>query len=225
MINDMRKQTRAAAVCAQMREDILDGRLRPGERLMFPDLCHRYGASVGVTREALAALAAQGLVRTQAHQGYVVTPLSRDDLSELTAARLAIEPAVLRQSLRDGDLEWESRVVASHHRLTRTPRGENGHVTSDWATAHAAFHAELFSGCRNGRLLRVVRSLGEEAGLYRRWSAPLEGDRDVAAEHAGLVEAALARDGDLAAERLCAHISTTAELLLEHAQNLAVTST
>jgi DNA-binding GntR family transcriptional regulator len=222
MIDRMRKQTRAAAVTAQMREDILDGRLRPGERLMFPELSRRYEASVGVTREALAALAAQGLVRAQAHQGYVVSPLSRENLSELTAARLMIEPPILRQALVDGDLEWESRVVAAHHRLARTPRGDGGYTTSEWASAHAAFHAALFSGCGNSRLRQLARSLGEEASLYRRWSAPLERDRDVAAEHAGLLEAALARDGDLAAERLCAHIGLTARLLLEHAQELTV---
>ena len=47
---------------------------------MFPDLCKRYGASVGVTREALASLAAEGLVLAQPHQGYVVRPLSPEDL-------------------------------------------------------------------------------------------------------------------------------------------------
>src|SRR3954469_24687574 len=135
-----------------MRDDILNGRYRPGDRLMFPGLCKRYGASVGVTREALASLAAEGLVQTEAHQGYVVRPLSPEDLTELTAARVALEPMVLRQSIADGDVEWESRVVASHHVLLRTPRERAEdplRITNEWAEAHEAFHAALFSGCTN----------------------------------------------------------------------------
>ena len=149
-------------------------------------------------------------MRAQAHQGYVVSPLSRENLSELTATRLMIEPLILRQALVDGDLDWESRVVAAHHRLARTPRGDGGYTTSEWASAHAAFPR------RAARRLRQ-RPATAAGTLARRGGEPVPGagrrrsrrDRDVAAEHAGLLEAALARDGDLAADRLCAHIGLT----------------
>jgi DNA-binding GntR family transcriptional regulator len=216
------KPTRPAIVAASMRGDILSGRLAPGERLVFPDLCRRYDASVGAIREALVSLVGQGLVKAQAHQGYEVTPLSHDELLGLTEARLGIEPIVLRDAIQRGDLEWEGRVVNTHHVMSRTPReGENGGITGDdWAAAHEAFHAALFSGSTNRRLLDIVKGFAEEAALYRRWSMPYETDRDVAGEHAGIMEAALARDGDLAVERLTAHISVTTHLLIEHSHEI-----
>jgi DNA-binding GntR family transcriptional regulator len=218
------KRTLGSAVGEKLREDILTGRYRPAERLMFPDLCERYGASVGVTREALASLAAEGLVQTRAHQGYIVRPLSSEDLTELTAARIALEPIVLRKSIEEGDVEWEGRVVAAHHVLARTQRerpDDPSGVTNEWADAHEAFHAALFSGCGNKRLLAITQMLGTEAALYRRWSPPFETDRDVSAEHAALVDAVVARDADKAADLLCTHIAYTAQLLLTHSEELS----
>lgn len=207
-----------------MRDDILAGRLRPGQRLMFPDLCTNYSASVGAIREALVSLVAQGLVKAQAHQGYVVTPLSSEDLMGLTSARLAVEPIVLLEAVREGGLDWEGRVVTTHHVMSRTPReaaeDRDHRINDEWAAAHEAFHEALFSGSSNRRLLAIVKSFGEEAALYRRWSVPLETHRDVAAEHQAIMEAALDRNAELAAERLCDHISYTTRLLLEHSREI-----
>src|SRR4051812_863352 len=114
-------KTRTDEVHRKLRSDILGGRLVPGSRLKFPELCERYNVSVGAAREALTRLAAEGLVKTQAHQGYMVTPLSHEDLADLTRARVEIESLVLRISVMEGDVQWESRAVAAHHVLERAP--------------------------------------------------------------------------------------------------------
>lgn len=221
------KPTRAAIIATDIREDILSGRLHPGERLVFPELCRRYDASVGAIREALVSLVSRGLVTSQAHQGYEVTGLSHDELLELTAARLWIEPIILRDSIEHGDLDWEGRVVNTHHVMSRTPLEESpgeGRSTA-WAAAHEAFHNALFSGSSNRRMLAIAAGFAEEAALYRRWSTPLEIFRDVTSEHLGIMDAALARDADLAAERLRAHISLTSKLLIEHSHEIVVSGT
>ncbi|MBD0424630.1 GntR family transcriptional regulator [Streptomyces sp. TRM S81-3] len=219
------KQTLSDDVRARLRADILSGRLLPGYRLKFPELGTRYDASVSVLREALVRLAEQGLVRSEPHQGFVVTPLSREQLWELTEARVELETLVLRRSVVEGDLAWESRLVAAHHTLERTPytaEGDDQRVDDDWATAHAAFHEALLAGCTNQRLLRMALGLRDEAELYRRWSQPLgdEPGRDLTGEHRALLEAALTRDPDAAAAALCAHVRHTTELLLAAADRL-----
>jgi DNA-binding GntR family transcriptional regulator len=220
------KPTRAAIIAADIREDILSGRLLPGERLVFPELCRRYDASVGAIREALVSLVSGGLVISEAHQGYEVTMLSHDELLELSAARLWVEPLILRDSIECGDLDWEGRVVNAHHIMSRTPLEEpgGGGRNPAWAAAHEAFHASLFTGSTNRRMLAIVAGFAEEAALYRRWSVPLEVHRDVEGEHRGIMDAALARDADLAAERLCGHISLTTKLLIEHSHEIVVAS-
>jgi DNA-binding GntR family transcriptional regulator len=211
------KQTRADHVRRRIRGDILSGRLRPGEKLAFADLCETYEASVGVVREALTWLAEQGLVRAQPHQGHIVSPLSVEDLADLTAARVLIEPMVLRRSIEEGSVDWEARVVGAHHVLSRTARTDGDdpqRASEEWIAAHERFHSALFSGCSNQRLLRICEGLAQEAALYRRWSVPYEESRDVAAEHEALVAASVGRDPDRAEGLLRDHISCTAELLL-----------
>lgn len=197
-------------------------RLRPGQRLMFADLSERYGASVGVTREALTWLTSQGLVEANAHQGYVVTPLSIPVLNELTEARILIEPLVLRASFEAGDTEWEGAVVSAHHVLSRTPPPDNdeqldGDALDRWAETHSAFHEVLVSACPNKRLLRIVRQLAEEATMYRRWSVSLvHSSPGSADEHGALLEAALKGDWERGGEVLRTHYRHTQENLSKY---------
>ncbi|SDI18580.1 DNA-binding transcriptional regulator, GntR family [Sinosporangium album] len=212
--------TRTEGIYRRLRADILGGRLTPGERLKFPDLCGNYNTSVGAAREALARLSAEGLVRAQAHQGYMVRPLSHDDLLDLTEARIEVETLVFRMSVTHGNVRWEADLVAAHHVLERTPfpDGEPAHVSlvETWAVAHTVFHRALFAGCPNRRLTETARALREEAELYRHWSLPAAraADRDHAGEHRALLDAALDRDADRAADLLRAHIAHTTDLLI-----------
>ncbi|GAA4526789.1 GntR family transcriptional regulator [Amycolatopsis samaneae] len=211
--------TRTDGIHQALRADILAARLMPGERLKFPDLAERYKVSVGVTREALTRLVAEGLVVARPHQGYLVRPLSHQDLAELTQARVEIESLVLRLSVREGDLRWEADAVAAHHLLERAPYRDPADpdlLADEWSRAHAAFHLALLAGCRNRRLLDTARSLRQEAELYRQWSVSLgnEPGRDVAAEHRALLDAAVARDAEQARNLLRDHIAHTAQLLI-----------
>lgn len=214
------KRTRAEYIRDRMREDILNGVMKPGQRLMFPDLCERYGASVGVTREALAGLVSQGLVRAVPHHGHTVTPISAEDLRDLVTARSLLEPLVLKMSVSHGGLEWEANLMAIFHRMSRTtrflPDDPNSH-NPEWAAIHEAFHQALFAACGNKKLLEITRQLGADAALYRRWSDTL-GDgpqRDVLAEHKALLDAAIVGDAEDAARLLQEHIEHTAHSLVD----------
>ncbi|MFI6937098.1 GntR family transcriptional regulator [Streptomyces sp. NPDC050287] len=212
-------RTKAQDVFMRMRGDILGGVLRPGQRLRYGELCGVYGTSMGVLRESLVRLAEQGLVRGEQQQGFQVSPLSGTDLRDLSDAREEIEGLALRRAVADGDVAWESRLLAAHHELARTPvvDGEvTPRVSEDWAAAHACFHDTLLDGCANVRLRTIAASLRDAAEVYRRWAFSLgrDRDRDVAAEHAAILEATLQRDADLAAALLRAHIRRTTTALL-----------
>jgi DNA-binding GntR family transcriptional regulator len=211
--------TKAERVFNRLRADILAGRHQPGERLRYAELCEQYETSMGVLREALLRLAEQELVKGEAQQGFQVVSLSADDLLELTEARRELETLTLRHAIADGDLEWESRLIAAHHRLSRSDQldpDDPQRLSDTWVAAHAEFHKVLLEGCANQRLKNLSASLRDSAELYRRWSVPLghESDRDIAAEHASILEAALARDADQAVRRLSDHVERTTDILL-----------
>jgi DNA-binding GntR family transcriptional regulator len=210
--------TRTDVVYQQLRTDILNGRLEPGQRLRFEQLSQEYGVSSGVLREALPRLAGEGLATLLPQQGYRVISVSPEDLRHLTEARIAIETQVLRQSIGSGPVEWESEVVAAHHTLSRMEMlTADGVVSDEWRAAHADFHRALLAGCPNVRLRAIADSMREVAEVYRGWSAGpgLAAERDVAAEHKALAEAATARDADAACDLLARHIQLTTDLLLD----------
>lgn len=221
-----RAVTRVGRVYQALRADILAGRHEPGAKLPFADLSPRYDASVGVVREALSRLAAEGLVESVPQLGFRVRPLSIEDLRHLTDARCAIEALVLREALANGGVAWESQVLAAHHQLQNTPQmagDDPAQLSEEWARAHAAYHDALLLGCPNPRLLAIARSLRDSAELYRRWSVPFDpAHRDIPGEHRAILDAVLAHDEEAAVAALTRHIRYTTEVLLRHAESVEV---
>lgn len=213
-------KTRHEAVFSRLRSDILTGRLQPGSKLPFSELCEHYEVSVGVIREALSRLLEQGLVRSAPQQGYFVTAISRSGLVHLTTARREIETLTLRLAIADGDTVWESEVLAAHHRLAQCPEttdDDPDRISEEWASLHQVFHETLLRGSGNPWLIDIAVDLRASAELYRRWSVPKghEHARDIAGEHRAITDAAIARNAELASALLARHISLTTELLLE----------
>ncbi|MEI7547555.1 MAG: GntR family transcriptional regulator [Actinomycetota bacterium] len=211
-------ETRTDEVYRRIRTDILGGRIEPGSQMQFARMKTEYGASVGVLREALMRLSAEGLTVNQAQLGFRVMELSLDDLVDLTETRCAIESLVIRDSVANGDLEWESRVVAAHYRMEKTDKydpGDTAPVTPAWADSHHLFHMALVSAAKSRRLIGIAASLRASAEVYRHWSMPFESEkRDVEAEHRELLDLCLKRDADGAAEALARHLRLTRDLIL-----------
>jgi len=204
-----------------VRADLLACRIPPGSRLKIQDLCDRFSVSLGAIREALSRLTSDGLVISEPQRGFRAAPISVAELQDLTMVRMEIESLCLRRAIAAGTVEWEARLVAAFHRLSRTPeRVPTDPVRSDddWAGAHAAFHLALVDGGDSPWLLRLHSQLYAQSERYRRLSIPLTtGARDVAAEHQGILDAVLARDAARAVLLLTRHLGATTEILLEAA--------
>lgn len=207
--------TRSANVQALIRSDILGGRLRPGERLKFPQLSERYGVSTGAVREALLRLSALRLVTSEPHLGFQVRTVSQEGLALVCDARAELESLALRRAIADGGLGWQSRLIAAHHTFRHTPYDPEG---QDWLDAHTELHHVLLAGCANPLLREAAEALRDEAELYRRWARPVPGDPDMpdpegmAEAHQALVTSAVEGDADGAEARLRAMIAVTARL-------------
>lgn len=202
-------------VQGQLREEILLGRCAPGERLLVQPLSGRLGVSLSVVREALTRLAEQGLVKSTPQLGFTVTPLSVDELADLTEVRIEIETLMIKRAVAEGDLAWETAVVAAHHALSGTPpEGDDGRINPAWRSAHSDFHGAVANGCTSPLLRRIRGELYDKAELYRAWASRVSEARDAAKEHREICEAVLDRDADRATERMAAHITLTTDLLL-----------
>ena len=217
--------TRTEQVYEVIRSELLNGGLHPGQKLKMVDFTERFGVSQSVIREALTRLTEQDLLIASPQRGFRVRDLSVEDIAELTETRIQVESLALRLAVERGDLQWETEILAAHHRLERTPViRDDGTVSEDWSTAHRDFHQALLNGCGNRRLESVANSLRDSAELYRRWYWVLTDDhqRDLAREHRELKELALARDADRAIEVLTEHIDRAPSLLIAYAREHGV---
>jgi len=207
-------------VYEHLRAEILAGRYLPEQKLKITELCGEVRGSLGAVREALSRLLSEGLVEAEAYKGFSVAAVSPLDLVNLTRARIEVEKLCLASSLVNGDIEWEGRLIALLHQLSRC----NGIEAADqWSSLHAVFHEALVSACDNSWLLRMHRVLHEQSERYRRLSLMFSGDdpepvrrahRDVPAEHRDLVEAAVARDVERTCDLITAHLQRTTDDLL-----------
>jgi len=206
----------AARAYEALRTAVLRGRFRPGQALKPQELANEQVVSLAVIRECLHRLVGEGLAERLPNRGFVVPDAGDARWQVIAEARAAVEPTMLRMSISRGDLEWETRVRAAHHRLAGTPPYEHDddvHYSDAWATAHHGFHRALLDGCGNDVLLDLFERLWTASELSRRWSAAKTPKRDADAEHLRLEQLALSRQGDAAADALVAHLGTTAAAL------------
>ena len=214
--------SKTVTVYRRLRGDVLAGRLAPGDRLRIAELALALGVNAAAIREALQRLASEKLAVWRDQRGFIVAPLSLQDLHDLTETRIGVEVLALRMAIRRGDAAWEGAVLAAAHHLRRTGAegGPPADVAEAWARRHARFHTALVSGCGNARLLQLHAELYEQSERYRALSlrVGVRGDREVAQEHQDLVDAALDRDEALAAELIAAHLQRTTDTIAAAAE-------
>lgn len=221
-------RTAASALANDIRADIITGHLPPGARLRIKDLCERYDSGAIPLREALSRLATSGFVVAEDQRGFRVADVSAEELLDITETRIHIECEALRRAIARGGLDWEERLAGAHYRLSRLPlhAPDGSGLSAKWEQAHSAFHSALISGSDSKSLIAIAELLRDQTARYRYLSvqrntgaksatAPKKGkERNVADEHRQLLEAALTRDADTAAELLAQHLRQTTQLVL-----------
>lgn len=198
------------AAYRQLRTDIIGGRHAPGDRLRVEHLKREYNVGAGTLREALALLVSDSLVVPQSQRGFRVAPMSLADIEDLTRTRTLLECAALRDSIQNGDDEWEARVVSAYHRLSRAEErlaDDAAGIFDEWEERNRAFHDALTSACTSRWILRFQTLLYQQAQRYRRLSAvTTKVPASIHEEHRQIFEAAMERDFDKAERLLAQHI-------------------
>ncbi len=193
----------------KIRTDIVFGRLAPGKKLKLEQLKSDYGASVSTLREILNRLSSERLVVAEGQKGFEVAPVSIANLREIAALRQLLECRALEQSFRAGDMDWEGRVVAAHHRLARMEermaQGDRSH-TEEWKQYDWQFHQALISACGSKMLIDNHAAVFDKYLRYQMIALSYRGEV-AAQEHALLLECALKRDAARACEVLTSHVA------------------
>jgi DNA-binding GntR family transcriptional regulator len=213
-----RISTQASTVYDRLQEDILTGRLQPGRKLRLKELIEEYDTGNSPLREALNRLSANGMVVREENRGFRVPPASTDELMELTRTRCWLEEIALRESIANGDVAWEERIVLAYHWLSRAAQSNQvgaKHTSPEWQEHHRELHVALISACNSEILIDFCAQLQKRTLRYRNLAEVVEyRDRHELEEHRELQQAALNRDAGLAVDLLNKHYTVTSEIVL-----------
>lgn len=210
-------RTIAESIYHRVRQDILWGRFAPGAPLRSDELRARYDVGISPLREALTRLASERLVTSVGQRGFRVAPLTAYDVEDTMTMRIVIERDALAKSIQNGDIAWETGVVAAFHALSRNPipPKEPGPATESWATCHRQFHMALLSACGSRWQMQLAGLLFDQAERHRmlrvKFAPPQKLKRDTVREHKQIFDAALSRDVKAAVRALEKHYEATAK--------------
>lgn len=147
-----------------LRQAILRGELKPGERLMEIHLAQKLGVSRTPVREAIRKLELEGLVRMIPRKGAVVAEITVSDLEDVLEVRMALEELAVKLACRSITGEQLSEMRRLSEEFKKTLRGND---VGACAQADMKFHEAIYDATGNGRLVQILNNLREQMYRYR----------------------------------------------------------
>lgn len=186
------------------------GTYRPGDRLVESELADRFGVSRTPVREALQRLETQAML-VRDGRSLIVASLDHNQLAELYVVRAELEALAARLAARHATPE-EVRVLSQMVEEDR----QNQRDPEALARANRRFHRQIHLASHNRYLVQQLDLVHRSMALMARTSLAAEGRSEAAmTEHARVVEAIAAGDGQAADKALRQHISMAWETRLK----------
>jgi DNA-binding GntR family transcriptional regulator len=182
-----RHQTLREKILETIREAILKGDLKPGEKVAEPELAERFGISRTPIREAFRQLESEGYLTVIPRKGAVVAALSERDVQEFYAIKSILEgyaAELAAKNLSDKDL---TKLEAINDKLREI--AEEGDVKAFYRV-HNEFHETFLKAADNSKLYELIQQLGMKFSRLRMASLSVSGRMAISvAEHDKLLDA------------------------------------
>ncbi len=195
-----------------LREAIIAGQLRPGERLMEVQIAEELGVSRTPVREAIRKLELEGFVIMVPRKGAYVSDMSINDVTHVFEIRRALEglaAELAAERMTEEELEELERI------LDRTAETTSRLDVTSTVDMDTGFHQILYEASRNERLSSMLYHLREQIQRFRTQSLSRPGRlKRALVEHQGIVDALRRRDGELARQLVEEHIDNAETELL-----------
>lgn len=186
-----------------LRELILGGEIAPGERLNEVELATSLGISRGPLREAIARLAAEGLLSVVSHRGAFVSTFDADELRDLYELRIALEVLAVR---RAAERAGEAMIAELRGMLDETATVLD--AVDVGYPSDIDVHRGIAQLAGNRPLLETALNVHHRINLARSRSGHQPGRaKDAYAEHCEIVDAISGRDADLAERLVREHLN------------------
>ena len=199
-----------------LRNAIIRGELKPGERLMDEKLASSLEVSRTPVREAIRMLELEGLVVMIPRKGAEVARITVSDLQEALEVRMAIEDLSVRLASLRIDEDGKKRLIKAKEAFDAALAGKKVETI---VAKDEAFHDVIFSATQNRRLVNLAHNLREQVYRYRfEYVKDFSSHDKLSREHARITEAILEGDVVKAQQAMRGHIADQLQRIMDMIQ-------
>ena len=200
----------------KIKKSLINGDLKPGEKLKIDVLKEKYDTGHTPIREALTSLVKDGLVERIEQKGFVASNVSMKHFNEILKTRIWIEEIAIKKSMenKDGLERWEENLILLNHRLSKKDWTEKYNPENDdsWEMIHKKFHISLISRSGSDYLTKFCEQLYDQNLRFRFLLIKNKKNylaRNVNKEHQDILNAVISRDIVSAQKNLVKHYKVT----------------
>lgn len=200
----------------KIKKSLINGDLKPGEKLKIDVLKEKYDTGHTPIREALTSLVKDGLVERIEQKGFVASNVSMKHFNEVLKTRIWIEEIAIKKSMenKDGLEQWEENLILLNHRLSKKDWTEKYNPENDdsWEMIHKKFHISLISRSGSDYLTKFCEQLYDQNLRFRFLLIKNKKNylaRNVNREHQDILNAVISRDIVSAQKNLVKHYKVT----------------
>jgi DNA-binding GntR family transcriptional regulator len=196
-----------------IKDEIVTCMLEPGQQIAQPQLAERHKLGLTPVREALQRLAQEGFLQAIPRFGYVVTPISVNDVHEIFDLRALLEPEAARLASIHGTKEDFAKILKAAE-FTYTP-GDKRSITQ-FVARNAEFHRSIAIVAGNRRLAEAIfKVLDEQTRLFYLGLNLREMTREVVDEHHRIAMAIIRQDPEQAEQTARTEVLRSRDRILD----------
>ena len=207
----LKRQPAEQMAAEALKEEILTGALKPGERLTEVDLAEKFGVSRGTVRIALHQLSSEGLVSLVPYTGWSVVDWSLEDLWEIYTLRGGLERLAAKLAAERHDAADAARLEKIADELFDSASKSD---VAEIKRRDFAFHRCVVELSGNRRLVHHYHLVEQQVRMFISSTYRPDNKRVVVEHHRPIVEAILRRRARLAATLCERHCTTEGERVL-----------
>lgn len=201
------------AIVEHLRQLIVNGDLKPGQRLVQDELAESLGVSRTPVREALNRLAHEGWVTISKYKGAIVTEFSPNDLEEIYTVRCALESyavSLAAETITENELDQLASYLADMSTAFQTQQFEK------LLEAHQLFHMAIYKVSGKQRMIELIGNYMDQSMAYQRIALGFgRGASDPISEHSRIYQALKQHDVNEANHQMQVHLRLTAKEIKE----------
>ena len=151
-------------IADDLEEKILNGTLKPGQRLIEAELCNDYGVSQSPLREALRILESQSYVTHEPRKGVIVTIITIDDIEETYRIRANLESLATYLAVKKNNPEVTAGLKKTHQQMIKAAAQKEIKV---YGALNIKFHEIIINASQSKRLIQMLQTFVKQTERFR----------------------------------------------------------